>query len=413
MPEFDRLLEQFLRDELTPEELSLFLKEARDPANLLKLRRIVAEKIQQKAYTGLSDKEMTEPMFSQMLSKAAGYSASDDVSPPPRYEDKTVTLNQPEGKTIALRRHVAIVAASLLLSGIGMRLWLHRDKPQAPLAVQKQPAPLKKNDVEPGGNKATLTLSDGSTINLTGAGKGLLARQGNARVVKLNDGQLSYQTSGETTKEILYNTMSTPRGGQYRLGLPDGSQVWLNASSSITYPTAFTGGDRTVTMTGEAYFEVARNAALPFRVITKAMQVDVLGTHFNVNAYADEMSASATLLEGAVRVHSGDQSPVTVKPGQQVVCGSGGSVSLVDNADLDETVAWKEGLFSFNGADLPSIMRQLARWYDLDVRYEGRLPKRHFTGKVFRNLKLSETLKVLELNQIHFRLEGNRLTVTP
>jgi ferric-dicitrate binding protein FerR (iron transport regulator) len=152
---------------------------------------------------------------------------------------------------------------------------------------------------------------------------------------------------------------------------------------------------------------------MPFKVIARDMEVNVCGTHFNVNAYADESSVSTTLLEGAVNVSAGGHLPMMVKPGQQAVYASGGGLSLVKDADTEESIAWKEGLFSFDGADLPSIMRQLARWYDLDVRYEGPASKRRFTGKVFRSLKLSETLKVLELNQIHFRIEGNRLMVMP
>ncbi|MDR3713969.1 MAG: FecR domain-containing protein [Puia sp.] len=442
-PEFESLLERFLRDELAPAEVKLFLDKARDPANLETLRRIITEKLQQKAYTGLSEKGKMkgkiDGMFRQMLAKAAGYTpppesepapsdnapasivqingmdpSSNEIAPSASEIDSPNSIlpwTGPAGKTISLRRLAAIVAAVLLLLAAGMGLWQHHTR-QRPSTVQKPP-PALKNDVEPGGDKAVLTLSDGSKISLNGAGDGILARQGNTKVVKLPGGQLAYQVSGAVFTEVLYNTMSTPRGGQYRLTLPDGTQVWLNASSSITYPTVFSGKERKVELAGEAYFEVTPHPAMPFKVFTKDMEVDVCGTHFNVNAYGDEMSASTTLLEGAVKVSAGSHPPLTIKPGQRAVCRPGGNMSLVEDADVEETIAWKEGLFSFNGADLPTIMRQLARWYDLDVRYEGTVSKRRFTGKVFRSLRLSETLKVLALNHIHFKLEGDILTVMP
>ena len=411
MPEFENLVEKLLRDELPPAGIERFLRELEDPVNREKLRRIVTEKLQQKEHTGLSDERTIDLMFQQMLAKAAGYE-SPGIMPGPSGQANEISssIRLPK-KYISVRRLAAIAAVFLLLTGTGLVLWIHRPH-QQPLATQK-PAPVWKNDVEPGGNKAVLTLSDGSQINLNGADNGDLAQQGNTKVIKLAGGQLAYHTTGPAAKEILYNTMSTPRGGQYQLSLPDGTRVWLNASSSITYPTAFSGKERKVVMSGEAYFEVTSRPLMPFKVLAQDMEVNVVGTHFNVNAYADESSVSTTLLEGAVKVSAGSHLPMLIKPGQQAVYGAGTGLSLVADADTEESIAWKEGLFSFNGADLPSIMRQLARWYDLDIRYEGPISKRRFTGKVFRNLKLSETLKVLELNHIHFRIEGNRVMVMP
>lgn len=411
MPEFEILVEKFLRDELPPAGIERFLRELEDPVNREKLRRIVTEKLQQKEHTGLSDEGTIDLMFQQMLAKAAGYE-SPGITPGSTSSASEIppSIRLPK-KYISVRRLAAIAAVLLLLVGVGVQLWIHRSS-QQPMIAQKQ-IPVSGNDVEPGGNKAVLTLSDGSKINLNGADNGVLAQQGSTKVVKLAGGQLAYHTTGPAAKEILYNTMSTPRGGQYQLTLPDGTRVWLNASSSITYPTAFSGKERKVVMSGEAYFEVTARPLMPFKVMTKDVEVNVVGTHFNVNAYADESSVSTTLLEGAVKVSAGNHLPMLIKPGQQAVYGVGSGLSLVEDADIEESIAWKEGLFSFNGADLPSIMRQLARWYDLDVRYEGPISKRRFTGKVFRNLKLSETLNVLELNHIHFRIEGNRVVVMP
>ncbi|MHA4810902.1 FecR family protein [Flavitalea flava] len=422
MPEFELLLERFLQNDLDPAELSLFLNAVKEPENLDILRQVLGEKLQQRAYSGLSDKGEIDQMFRQMLVKA-GQKGADTLSIQQEPSDKSTGRSFRSFRLF--KRPAAAAAVFLILLGSGTFLWFNNHNSPLPVAV-KVPAPEIKNDIEPGGNKAVLTLSDGSKVTLTGAANGTLAEQGNTHVVKLANGQLAYQAAGgannagapgapgKSPASILYNTMTTPKGGQYKLTLPDGTQVWLNASSSITYPTGFSGKERKVEMLGEAYFEVAPNAKMPFKVMTDGMEVDVFGTHFNVNAYRDETVKKTTLLEGAVKVLKGTDATL-LKPGQQALCGGSGSnpgISLVEDADIEESVAWKNGLFSFNGADLPLIMRQLARWYDLEVKYEGPMPKRRFTGKVFRNLKLSETLKILELNQIHFRLEGNRLTVT-
>jgi ferric-dicitrate binding protein FerR (iron transport regulator) len=393
------LVEKYLQDDLTPAELNLFLRLVKDPSNLQILREIVTEKLENREYGGLSDDSAIDLMFGQMLARAEEDETEDNVpTPPPR-----------------IKRHFPIwrvAAAAAILLVLGTSYFLLYKRPGMHPIAQKTPLPVLKTDVAPGGNKALLTLSDGSTISLEDANNGTLAQQGNARVVKLSNGELVYRASGKAAREVLYNTVSTPRGGQFRLTLPDGTQVWLNASSSITYPTAFIGRDRKVEMKGEAYFEVARRPDQPFKVQVKGMEVYEIGTHFSINAYEDESEARTTLLEGAVKITKGASS-LLLRPGQQASCGPEDLVRLVKDADVDEAVAWKEGLFSFDGADLPSIMRQLARWYDLDVNYEGGVPKRHFTGKVFRNLPLSEVLKVLELSHVHFRIEGKRLTVTP
>lgn len=281
---------------------------------------------------------------------------------------------------------------------------------QQPVMVNR--APVK--DVAPGGNRAVLTLSDGSVITLDSAGNGVLAQQGNTRITKLNNGQLAYSGSGNPEGKVLYNTMSTPLGGQYQLILPDGTGVWLNAASSISYPTAFTGNERSVTVTGEAYFEVVKNEKMPFRVKAGNTTIDVLGTHFNINAYKDEASINTTLLEGAVRVNVSQQQQ-QLRPGQQArVMANGASIQVVEHADISEVMAWKAGFFSFNDADLPTVMRQLSRWYNVEVKYEGSIPQRVFTGEIGRNLTLSQVLKGLTKTRIKYRIEnGNRIVIQP
>ncbi len=271
----------------------------------------------------------------------------------------------------------------------------------------------KGRDLLPGGNKALLTLADGSKLILDGESMGKLAVQGGTEIIKSEDGRLRYDHSDEATTQIalLYNTLSTPRGGQYQVVLPDGTRVWLNAASSLRYPTSFTGNERKVYLEGEAYFEVAKNAAKPFHVEAKGVDVEVLGTHFNINAYNDEIYSKTTLLEGSVKVKKGNIQKLLV-PGQQAVS-SGSELLKVIAVDPEEILAWKNGYFDFKQSNLPEIMRQLSRWYDVDIRYEGAIPNRIFGGEISRSNNASEVLRILELSNVHFRIEGKYIVVMP
>jgi transmembrane sensor len=282
---------------------------------------------------------------------------------------------------------------------------------------QDLPAPVvAKNDqaITPGRNTATLILSDGKEIQLDSAGNGDLAMQGKTRLVKPGNGSLSYITSGGSTKEIVaYNTLTTPRSGQYQLTLPDGSRVWLNNVSSLRYPTSFRGKNRTVELTtGEAYFEIAKDPAKPFIVNVKGEEVEVLGTSFNVMAYPEEGTTQTTLLTGAVSVKAGKTS-VQLKPDEQAQGEENGSLKLIKNVPSQDIVSWKDGFFYFGRASFSAVMRQLARWYDVTVIYEGKVPDMEFGGKIDRNLPLHELLKFLDKNQVRFRIEGHSLIVLP
>jgi ferric-dicitrate binding protein FerR (iron transport regulator) len=267
------------------------------------------------------------------------------------------------------------------------------------------------NDVAPGGNKAILTLANGSKIILSNAKNGALTQQGNTKVVKLDDGKLAYQPDKTNAPiAVEYNTVSTPRGGQYQLTLSDGSKVWLNAESAITFPTSFTGKERKVSIKGEAYFEVAHDASKPFQVTVNGMEVQVLGTHFNINAYNDEGEMKTTLLEGAVKVSKVSVSKLII-PGEQAVVSLTEPIIVVQQADVDEAVAWKNGLFHFDNADLQQVMRQLSRWYDVDVVYIGTIPKREFAGEMQRDLRLSQVLELLEKNEVNFKIQGKKIMV--
>ena len=210
--------------------------------------------------------------------------------------------------------------------------------------------------------------------------------------------------------ETTYNTLSTPRGGQYMLTLEDGTKVWLNAASSIKYPSAFSAGERTVELTGEAYFEVAKDAGRPFAVKVNGMAVNVLGTHFNVMAYGNEEATAVTLLEGAVNVTK-DKDKVSLRPGQQALLKTGGALKVINNVNLEETVAWKNGYFQLDHTKLAVLMRQVERWYNVDVVYEGKIPNRQFGGKIYRNSDIKDVIKILEVSKVYSRTEGDKIII--
>jgi len=275
-------------------------------------------------------------------------------------------------------------------------------------SAKTQMAQTRQQDILPGGNKAILTLANGKQVILTDAKNGKLATESNTTINKTASGQLTYTSAGATTSaETAYNTMTTPSGGQYALTLSDGTKVILNAASSIRYPTNFSGTERIVELTGEAYFEVAHNKAMPFHVVTKLQDVKVLGTHFDVNSYDDEPATKTTLLEGSVMINS----KTVIKPGEQAV-NSGNELS-VNEADTELAVAWKNNKFMFDNDNIETIMRMVARWYNVKIEYTGEIPAGKFGGSVSRFDNVSKVLSILELTgNVHFKIEGRRITVT-
>ena len=322
-----------------------------------------------------------------------------------------------------------IAAAGVFMIVISSIVYVKIYNQKQPVFSKKEIAPQNKADVPPGGNKAILTLSNGRQIILDSAAKGLPAKQGNAELRMYAAGELAYVSTGSAAIEPMYNTMSTPPGGQYKLILPDGSVVWLNAASSIRFPTAFTGKERKVTITGEAYFEVAAlpskagHGKVPFIVQVNSasasggsgdsgMEIQVLGTHFNVNAYEEEDAIKTTLLEGAVKIVKGHTSS-SLLPGQQALLQRNGKIKIDEAADTEEAIAWKDGYFQFSSSDLPSVLRQAARWYNLEVEFAGDIPKDRFTGKISRTVHLSRLLKWMQWSDVHFKLEGRKIIVLP
>lgn len=310
-------------------------------------------------------------------------------------------------------RWTAAAAAVLLLLTGGYFLVLNKNKPAI---TQTAAAPLTHDIPAPTGTRTTLTLAGGQTIFLDSVQNGTLSEQGSARVSKLATNQLAYNTSSTTSSEkpveAVYNTLSTAKGGQTMVVLADGTQVWLDAASSLTYPTTFAGGTRNVALTGQAYFEVAHRSNQPFSVEVNGTEVKDIGTAFNINAYEDEPVAKITLVEGVVAVMHQDRQ-VVLKPGQQARI-DGARLSVAAGVDVDEVLAWKNGQFQFDNAGTAEIMRQVARWYDVDVRYEGDVLQRHFSGGVPRAANASALLHVLELTKsVRFRVEGKQIIVQP
>ena len=334
-------------------------------------------------------------------------------------EDKSETMlativerNKSAAKIIPLRRNkitALLVAATVLLVVTGS-LFLRSVKPTLttpPIIAKAKP----ENIVVPGGDKAVLVLEDGSTIALDNITNGTISTQGAISVSKAN-GQVIY-TVNDTRQEgpaITYNTLKTPRGGQYQLVLADGTKVWMNASSSLHFPTAFPGRERIVELTGEAYFEVAKDASRPFSVRVNGVAVNVLGTHFNVMAYENEEATAITLLEGAVNVTK-DNDKVNLRPGQQALLKTGGTLQVINNINLEETIAWKNGYFQLDHTKLAVLMRQVERWYNVDVAYQGKIPNRQFGGKIPRKSELKDVIKILEESKVYSRIEGNKIII--
>lgn len=330
------------------------------------------------------------------------------------------------------RRWYAYAAAAALVLVAGAITWQYWQPGQLPEPSNEKYLPAVV-DVKPGGNKATLTLSNGTAIDLAGAADGNLAKEGATDIVKVKDGELKYEPAGTAVIDdgVVWNTLTTPRGGQYSLQLPDGSKVWLNAASSIKYPAHFSATERRVIVTGEAFFEVtAGKKQWPFKVTVPPRPgrlggtVEVLGTSFNISAYNDEADIRTTLLKGkikmaALQLQAGEQSSFKVLlPGQQARIphsdiGGKDPVSIVNLEDVEEVSGWKDGMIQLQDADIRSIMRMISRWYNIEVSYEGQTPAYTFTGTLPLKENLSSVIKVLEYEGVRLRMQQNRIIVLP
>lgn len=329
----------------------------------------------------------------------------------------TKQLVQPaNARTIKWPALAGVAAAIIILLVVGIGIYKYKGEKGINNITQMA-------DVAPGGNRAILTLADGRKIDLNNVKDGTLAEQTGIKIIKKADGMLVYEVNTQNVNEgssaVNYNTIQTPKGGQYQVNLSDGTKVWLNAASSIRYPNLFKGKERRVEITGEAYFEVAKNPKMPFKVlINNQSAVEVLGTHFNINAYAEDATVKTTLTEGSVRVSSlksTDKLPqeAILKPGQQSLINKAGGGIKVQPADLEEVLAWKNGDFVFKQQPLFQILEILSRWYSVDIEYDADgLSQQTFSGVISRSKNLSAVLEMLEsTGQINFKIEGKKIKV--
>jgi transmembrane sensor len=401
---------------LFEELLQKYINQTCSPAEVDKLFELL-----EKDGEGVAGKELLKQHFQQGL-QPTGYT-NDALRE--RLQSRFTLVKQqiaeelPASKSKSLVWQWAAAAAIIVLVGCGIWYWLITQKPAATTVQQEI-------EVPPGSDKAVLTLADGKTISLDSSIQGIIGRQGQTSINQ-RGGQLIYDASKTASGEAIYNTLSTPRGGQYQLTLPDGSKVWLNAASSIRFPAMFNDSARVVYITGEVYFEVSHQAnrkgnSVPFEVIVSPGQagpgeaVKVLGTRFNVNAYKDEDAIRTTLLEGAVAVKSAiDGSTVHLTPGEQAaLAGTHSTLTINRSPNLEQVMAWKNGLFRFDGVELKTMMRQLARWYDVEITFAPGAPVTElFNGAIQRSLQLSQVLTGMDAMGIHVKREGKRLIVIP
>lgn len=399
------LFQLYLDHNCSAEETARLFRYFEKDENEEKLREFIREQLAVSENDSLSVKENNEFLLNNVFAQIKNaINAEEKVAP-----KKTIPFYQ-------AKWFRASAAAVLLMFLSGTAFLLFQENPDKPLVQQEEVLP-ETGDISPGNNNALLTLDDGSTILLDSAGNGSLAQQGNTTVVKSGN-QISYEVKGgeNAEKKLVYNTITTANSNHYNLTLSDGTRVWLNAASSIRFPASFIGDERKVEVTGEVYFEVAKNNQQQFTVAIKnedgqAGEINVLGTHFNVNAYSNEPDIKTTLLEGSIKLSDGKSNKMLV-PGQQALLTNKG-ILLKQNANLEQVMAWKNGYFLFSNTDLHTLMRQVSRWYDVEVSFEGTINPDSFSGKISRDLPLSIVLKALEINDVNVKRVGRNVIVKP
>ncbi|TBO44439.1 FecR family protein [Pedobacter kyonggii] len=393
IPEF---FEKLKNNQQTPEEHRAFSDWLRNasPAEIDNVVKEFGEHFEHLAAKPFSGDERLFSLIEQRIDQA---SLSEN--------EKKISLKAPR-VTWWLK---AISAAACLAAAV----WLLFPQQQIPDAINQELATESKNPILPGGDKAVLVLQNGRNIILDGSQDGTIAIENGVKVDKSDDGELRYTglgSKGVSFTNLSYNLLKTPRGGQYRLVLSDGTKVWLNAQSSIRYPAKFAPHSRVVELKGEAYFEVSKDKNRPFRVNINHTSIEVLGTHFNVMGYSDETGVKTSLLEGSVKVSSGSQSRL-IKPGEQALSDH---FVRVSEANVNEAVEWKNGNFNFAHEKIESIMRKIARWYDISVEYQGKIADVSFVGTIPRSQSIHTVLNYLELTGVvHFKIQGRRITVMP
>ncbi|MEO6136350.1 MAG: FecR family protein [Ginsengibacter sp.] len=393
--DFNILLEKYLNNTCTKLELKQLLAMVENEKNKEAITQLMKNHWLKLASAKIHSGAELNLKFSQLMGFAK--------------QEVPVVAMAPQVNRRNWRPYYAAAAIIFCIFSAGAFYFLN-NKP-VPQIVQSSIQISDSSVITPGGNKAILTLSNGTSINLTNAQNGALTTQGSIKISKVN-GVLSYNSLNSKNLEMLYNTISTPRGGQYQLILTDGTKVWLNAASSLRFPANFVGKERQVELVGEAYFEVAHHAEKPFIVKLPNMEVEVLGTHFNINSYEDESTIKATLLEGSIKINQQGGSNF-LKPGQQAEVNKTGDIKIIKKVDIESVIAWKNEKFQFDRADIKTIMRQIERWYDVDVEYEANIST-HFGGSISRNVNLSQVLNIMQQTQkVKFKVEGQKVIVMP
>lgn len=387
---FEDLFKRYMSGMLNAGEIRLFRSMALQPENKALLSQLLQEAFNDPAYAESADFDAGEMALEVMLK------ARQSEAIPVLHRTKPSIVARPWFK------YAAAAAIFLLLLAVSWE-WNNRKKTGTGTIAQASQSPR-------GTARPMLILGDGTRIALDSAANGAIAQQGSAQVIKLANGQLAYKQFSQKNTGLVYNIMQTPTGCLYQLILPDGSHVWLNAASSIRYPTAFPEDKRMVEVSGEAYFDIAKDDRKPFIVTAKGMDVQVLGTSFNVMAYADEAAVKTTLVQGAVKINA-DR---ILHPGEQAVLHHASGELSVNKPDMEEILGWKNGEFYFRNTDISTIMRQIARWYDIEIKYEGDMSGIELSGIVSRTAKISQLLKALELTKIvRFKTQGRTITVMP
>lgn len=371
----------------------------------------------------LLDVDTIPDTLSNQFKELWSQSAVESIAPSDAvWDDKMKSLiNQLQEipvKKLSPRFNIKWVAAAAILFFVSTGIYYALKDREVPAIAKNNTAKTDTaKGVLPGGNKAVLLLADGTAIVLDSSSNGSIASQGATNVIKLNTGQLVYRSADGKNDVVLFNTLTTPRGGQYQVTLADGTVVWLNSGSSLRYPTVFAGAERRVEITGEAYFEVAKKTNQPFKVkINLASgqggEIVVIGTHFNVNAYDDEPAVNTTLFEGSVKVNNAAGTNF-IKPGQQLQYNKLKQNKIDNNPDMEQVIAWKEGRFQFENADINQVMRQLTRWYDIEVEFKGNITT-HFGGTIPRNVNILKVLHLLEATgEVHFKVNDKKITILP
>jgi len=388
---FKALFEQYLNDGIPSEDL-------------LELQGAIQDDRYRVLFDDLLKNAFKEPAFAEVNDEARQL-VFNAINSRTTQQENTELKNNGNRRLIPYRWLSGVAALVFVALGAGWFFVRNQDN--------RQKENTYTHIIKPGSNKATLTLANGKKIILTDALHGQLASEAGVKISKTKQGEIIYTVAadgGGDEQALQYNTLTTKRSEQFQVILPDGSHVWLDAASSLKYPVTFKGNERKVELTGQGYFEVSQNAAMPFIVRTTKTEVQVLGTHFNISAYDDDPEIKTTLLEGAVKIKSGTAAAI-LKPGEQAVLNNKGLLTVKKDADVGMEIAWKNGLFDFKKAGIEEIMLKVSRWYDIDVKYSGKIPGTKLTGRMSRNVDISGLLGILQFEGIKLRIEGKTVIV--